>query len=270
MAATKRDKRKARKVSLHPTSSPVATKVSLLPQYAPAGGKGRRRERKAAEVIPVAIEDPWPEHAPAFLREPPKRAQSRNGEAAEWITPEKPKIEVLASRRDVIAGMHRRGWMDDAMFYAARDYQRTFETALALPIKTIDPSRPVVSGGTGRAAEVVDAVREAAVRMARIERGISRRYGAEAVAFCRDVLGQGLTIERAAHRRGDGDKERVRWWGTTMRKCLETIAEGAGYAVHGAYKNRRRQDKRREDERERQERRLKERQEQQRKQRGKR
>lgn len=147
--------------------------------------------------------------------------------------------------------MFARGQLDKAMFLAARDYERTYALAMALPLKTVDPSAPVVSGGGRGASGMVDAVRDAADRLRRMERRLSQRYGGEAVALCREVLGGGLTIERAAARRGDGDRQRVAWWGGMFRQSLRELAEVCGFAVRGAYANRRRDEARREAERER-------------------
>lgn len=252
MAPKTRHKRKDRKVSLQ-TASTSAPKVSLVHLYAPPSAQKKRRRKEPPRVQPIIVDDPYALGEPAELRAPPRHAEKQGNETErEWIAPAKRPIEVLCSRRDVIAGMYRRGHMDKAMFLAARDYQRTYETAMAQAARSIDPSAPVVSGG-GAGGDRIDGVIDAADALARIERRLSRRYGGEAVALVRQVLGQGFTIERAAQRRGDGDKSRVEWWGGMFRRCLEQLAEACGHAVNGAYRNRQRAEKRREDERKRQE-----------------
>jgi hypothetical protein len=221
-------------------------KVSLLPQYGPQA-KSRKKDRKAPAVVAITIDDPWPDSAPAFLKEPPKKTAGRNGHVCEWIVPVKKPIEVLASRRDVIAGMYARGQMGKPEFFAARDYAQTFATAMALPVKGVDPSAPVVSGGNnGHGA--IDAVMAAGDRLKRIERGLSRAYGEAAVRLVRDVVGRGLTIEKATLRAmlSACDPAAVRWRGGLLRESLKELAELCGYAVRGAYANRGREERRRE------------------------
>jgi hypothetical protein len=119
--------------------------------------------------------------------------------------------------------MYARGQLDKAMFLAARDYERIYATAMALPVKTIDPSAPVVSGGSGT-ADLVDAVKDAADRLARMEGRLRKQYVAEAVTLVREVLGDGLTVERAARKRGDADKDlAIKWWGGMLRRSLQEL-----------------------------------------------
>lgn len=239
MARKNSPRRKGRKMTT--MAIPAPSKVSLLPQYAPGG---RRRDRKAPPIIPIVIDDPWPENAPAFLKGPPRKAQTVSERDREWVAPDKQPIEVYASRRDVIAGMYARGQIDRAMFLAARDYERIYATAMALPVKTIDPGKPMVSGGAG-SADVVDAVKDAADRLRAMERRIARWNGADAVSVIRGVLVHGLTVDRFARRRGHGDQLGVKWWGGTLRRALEELASAAGYAVQDAYRNRAREEERR-------------------------
>lgn len=227
-----------------PASSPA--KVSLLPQYAGISAV-RKKNRKAPEDIPVAIDDPWPDQAPAFLKAPPKQTETVNPEEVEWIVPGKPLIEVRASRRDVIAGMYARGQMGKPEFDAARDYAQTFAVAMALPVKGVDPSNPAVQGGGGGVGPI-DAVVAASERLQRIERRLTRAYGNKAVTLARDVIGRGVTVRNAAKlyaRDGTATEESVRWWGGTLREVLQELAEITGHAVRGAYRNRAREEERR-------------------------
>jgi hypothetical protein len=50
----------------------------------------------------------------------------------------------------------------------------------------------------------------------------------------RDVLGRGLSIERAARDRGEGAKGLVAWWGSFFRLCLRVLAIVLGFdKAHG-------------------------------------
>lgn len=263
MAPKKRHKRRKRTVSLA-AATPRAH--SLLDRYGPTKKRARKEEPR---VQPIVIDDPYAAEFPAVLREAPRSGDAsitaqqksgiKQGSAAashEWIAPPKRPIEVLASSRDGLAGMFARRFIDKAMFLAGRDYQSVYELAAALRIKTVDPSMPPISGGSG--GEAIDAVAAAADRLKRIEARLAKSYGAEAVQFVREVLGDGLTVERAAVRRGEGDRPRVEWWGGLLRRCLRELAEASGFAVRGAYRNRAREAERLERERRREEKRERE------------
>ncbi len=213
----------------------AAAKVSMLHHY------GRRA---AGAVLAILSDDPWAAEEPARRRPPPRGAQTANPGAAEWVAPPKRPIEVYASRRDVIAGMYARGQIDRAMFAAARDYERLYATAAALPVRTADPTRPAVSGAGRGAEEAIDAVRRAAARLRRIETRLARRYGVEAVLLVRDVIGRGQPVHAAAAGRGEGDRPRREWWGGLLRRALAALAEICGHAVEGAYDARRRSEAR--------------------------
>lgn len=234
------------------SATPSPAKHSLLQQYAalkPVKARGRRNEKP--QVQPILVDDPMSLDEPAVRRGPPPRAETVSGDVREWIAPARKPIEIFASKRDVIAGMYARGQIDKAMYLAARDYQTVFETAMSLSVRGIDPSAPVVSGGAGN--EMLDAVAEATRRLARFERRLARQHGADGVAIMREVVGEGSTTERYAKRRGHGDKQAIGHWGFTLRRAMQTLAEATGYAVRGAYANRRRQEERRERQRRREE-----------------
>lgn len=224
------------------SQSPRAAKISLLAQYGKRAGK-RGARKDVTQVQPILVDDPW------AVGEPVVRSKDA---VAEWIAPRKPLIEVYASKRDVIAGMYARGQIDKAMFLAARDYAAIYETAMSLSVRGIDPAAPVVSGGTGR--DTLEAVADAASRLKGIETRLRRPQGDDAVALVRDVLGQGSTIQHAAERRGEPTRQGVEFWGGRLQRALQQLAEITGYAVRGAYRNRRRNEERKERERERQER----------------
>jgi hypothetical protein len=230
-------------MSLEISAAPA--KHSLIHLYAPLRpikrGRAKHR-RKEPPVIPVLVDDPMAIGEDPFLRAPPKGAQTVS-DRGELVVPHKKPVEVYTTN-NVIARMWMRGQIDKAMFSAARVYEQTYTAAMALKVKTVDPCAPVVSGGSS-AADVIDGVLDATNHLERLEKGLRKRYGDEAVALVREVLGDGLTFEKAARRRGDGDRQRaVEWWGTMMRRCLQELAEASGNAVRGAYKNIQRQEER--------------------------
>lgn len=234
MAPKKRHKRRKRTVSLATTPSPRAH--SLLDRYGPAKKRARREEPRVQAVV---IDDPYAADFPAALRDRPAATKARNDGYAEWVAPPRRPIEVLASARDVVADMFARRTIDKAMFLAARHYEQTYDTAMSLKIKTVDPSMPPISGGTG--GNMIDAVRDARVIMRRMNRRLAKVYGSEAVTLVREVLGAGLTIQRVATTRGEGTKTGRLYWGRLFGRCLRELAETSGFAVRGAYRNRARE-----------------------------
>src|SRR5246127_3102550 len=57
------------------------------------------------------------------------------------------KLIVMRSiRNDPLAGLHSRGFIDDAQYWGGRAFQRDFETAERGP-RAIDPSKEAVDGG---------------------------------------------------------------------------------------------------------------------------
>lgn len=247
--APKPHNRKDRKVSLQTTSTAPA-KHSFLHHYAQPKGKAARRKAITA-VLPIETDDPYAFGELPTEKAPPKGTETVNPEARELIVAEKKPIVVYASKRDVIAGMYARGQIDKAMYLGAIEYAGTFERAMALSVRGVDTSAPVVSGGSGN--DMVDTVAEAVRRLARLEARIRNDHGRAGVNLVRDVLGDGLTIERSAKRRGGGGRQAAEWCGGTLRRCMEVLAEACGHAVRGAYRNRQRQEERRERDRKRQE-----------------
>jgi hypothetical protein len=137
--------------------------------------------------------------------------------------------------------MYARRQIDDACFLAARHYQRSHEQAEALRrLRSVDLSMPPIQGAINQ-FEGVDMALKAAREIKRLDAGLHKRAGEDGVALLRDVLCHGLTIERAAKKRGDGNKAKVSWWGGTFRRCLHHLAEISGFAVSGAYRNLHRQ-----------------------------
>jgi hypothetical protein len=226
------EKRRSRMAKPRPPTKPRRPRAhSLLPQY----GKRLQSERIAA----IKIEDPYDTsaHRTATAVAPPQGAATDDG-PAEWQAPVRPRIEVLAAiRDDVAAKMFARRQIDDAMFLAARSYQRTYERAEALRrIKSVDLTMPPISGAVAQ-FESVDVALRATKELKRIERELSQRAGDDGVDLIRDVLGAGKTIALAARERGDDSGKKLEWWGGTFRRCLRHLAEITGFAVQGAYRN---------------------------------
>jgi hypothetical protein len=211
-----------------------AKAYSLLGQYG--------KLRKSADTIALTIEDPYASESHAVLTAvPPPGRSERKDRDIEWRAPSRPRIEVLASTRDVLAWMYARRQIDEAMFQAARRYQQLYERAESLGrVKSVDVSMPPISGIISGRDLVVAEVMEATNELKRIEKQLTQRAGEDGVDLIRDVLARGLTIEKASAMRGDADKTRVAWWGGLFRRSLRHLAEISGFAVPGAYRRRHR------------------------------
>jgi hypothetical protein len=223
---------------------------SLLEHY------GKRS--KSNHTVAIQIEDPYSTTAYATVTKvPPPGRSTPNGHTIEWRSPPKPRIEVLASTRDVIAGMFARRQIDEAMFNAAREYQQTYERARALQrLRSVDPSMPPISGAQSTPYEAAAMALAATNELKRLEKALHARAGEDGVDLVRDVIGAGKTIERAAVERGDRERKRVEWWGGLFRRSLKHLAEISGFAVPHAYRHRNQQ-MRREQKREKREKREK-------------
>jgi hypothetical protein len=158
----------------------------------------------------------------------------------------------MASSRDVIAGMFARRQIDDAMFQAARRYQRLADQAAwAASVKSVDIAAPQIQGAQRDYAAGIDQALAARDELQAIERQLGRKLGEDGVTLLRDVLGRGLRIEDAAKERGEGEPVQVSWFGGFFRRCLRHLAEVTGFAVRNAYENQRREEKRQDEEQQR-------------------
>jgi hypothetical protein len=203
---------------------------------------GKQTGRHVAEID---IDDPYaaPQHDAATVLPGPGRGA--NDGPKEWQAPRSGRIKVLASTRDAVAGMYACRHIDEAMFNAARKYQRLHELAgWASAVKSVDIAAPQVSGSTRDYSAGLDQALAARDEMKDIDAQIVQKLGEDGVELLRDILGRGMTIETAAAQRGEGDKHRVGWWGGFFRRCLRHLAEVTGFAVRNAYANRQRENDR--------------------------
>ena len=54
------------------------------------------------------------------------------------------------------------------------------------------------------------------------------KLGKEGAALMRDVLGDNLSITRAANKRGFFSAREINYWGTRFRECIETLRDWWG------------------------------------------
>ena len=133
---------------------------------------------------------------------------------------------TYALRDDPLAGLLARRQIDKAQFEAGRRWQLFYEAAGAGTVSAIDPLREPVDGHgasragvTDRHCDAIQEIRDAAIRL-----GFDRHV------LTRMVLGDGLTIQEIARRKGRTDQSEVKFIGRDFRRCLEILAEHWGFA----------------------------------------
>lgn len=138
------------------------------------------------------------------------------------------RLEVFRSLRDdPLASMHHAGSIDQAQFTAGRHLQRCYELAEVGGGKAIDPTKEAVDGGGNREPGVTDQQIKAFADIQKADKAL----GIEGAAIVRDILGDGLSLKRAALRRGFNQADDAkRYMGRRFRECLETLAVLWGYA----------------------------------------
>jgi hypothetical protein len=174
--ANKRSKRSRN----HKNGAPRSRAFSLLGHY----GKLPKINR----TIAVSIEHPYSQSAHTVVSRarqsgmslvpPPGRATITDGAPKEWRSPGRPQIEVLASTRDVIAGMFARRQIDEAMFGAARKYQWLYERARSLAsVRSVDLEMPPIEGLRSDGLMAAAAALAATDELKRLEAALERHLG---------------------------------------------------------------------------------------------
>jgi hypothetical protein len=133
-------------------------------------------------------------------------------------------ITVLrATRDDPLAGMLARGQIDLAQFNAGRDWQRYWENAAVGAIRAIDPTKEPVDGKGAAPEALTDRQRDAIEEL----RVVGITLGFEGDRLVRDILGDRISLQESAERRGRSRK----YIGQRFREVLETLAKRWGYAA---------------------------------------
>jgi hypothetical protein len=195
-----------------------------------------------AQIAAVEIEDPYSQagrvveggHLEVTARL--EQFQHRDGTLAKgapgWTPPTRPLIQVVQSlKNDPLGHMRARKQIDNCAFLAGREYQRLYIVTRLGKIKSPSMNENVDGSGNGHEF-VTDAQRAAVKRIARLDKFVFRYHGGEALLLVRDVLGECIALETAAHHRGARGERDVRWWGKLFRKSLNVIAAGLGFASH--------------------------------------
>lgn len=193
------------------------------------------RVPRDAGIGVLDIDTPYgvPNGATLQPMKPPRGARTSNG-PHEWQAPKADRIAVVASLKAPATKMFARRQIDRACYSAALMYERLHEMVRKGGVRSSDFTMPPISGLKSDGPPVDGRLR-AGVTLMRAEEYVKARVGEEGLALIRDVLGEGMTIERAATLRGEDDKQSIRFFGSLFRRCLRHLAVVLGFAVKGAY-----------------------------------
>lgn len=130
------------------------------------------------------------------------------------------KLRVIRSTRDdPLAALYSRSQIDDAQYRAGRDVERLFEASAVGRISGIDPGRIVVDGG-----QMPEAITDKQIRASNELLRAKAKLGEEGYKLVRDILGDRLSVAKAAEYRGLMGERGSRYTGQRFRECLETLA----------------------------------------------
>jgi hypothetical protein len=132
---------------------------------------------------------------------------------------------IRSIRDDPLGRLHAHGQVDDAQFYAGREWQRHYEHSQLQPSSQLRD--PVDGGGA-----CVDALEHAAKSL-RVVMACSAVLGHEGDTLIRQVLGERWFLATVAIARNlnphDGSRD-MRYLGRRLQECLETLARYFRYA----------------------------------------
>jgi hypothetical protein len=152
-----------------------------------------------AVVAPIEIDDP-------FALEP--------GE----------KIVVMTSVRDMLPALRARRVIDEAQYYAGREFERFFYQTNS-GLKAINLENPYVDtsfNGITISDDHCDAVEE----LKRADRAL----GLEGSSLIRNVLIHGMSFIQIAALHGMASELETKYIGRRFRECLDTLAKHFGFA----------------------------------------
>jgi hypothetical protein len=122
--------------------------------------------------------------------------------------------------------LHDRRQVSDSEYRAGRDFQKLLEEAELGRMRTNDPSREPVDGGTGFRDGISD-------RELRAFRQLGKLWpilGKDGSAILHAFLGERQFLASIALARGlAADQQTLRYLGRRVRECLATLATEFGY-----------------------------------------
>jgi len=194
-----------------------------------------------AHVAAVDIDDPYAqagrqrEDGSIDVEARLEHFRHRDGSTARgapgWTPPPTPRITVIQSlKNDPLGHMRARRQIDKAQYLAGRDYQTLYGLAYLGAIGTIDPGRAHSAITAGRSG-ISDEQRRAATILRGVDQTVIKLLGVNALDLARDVLTEGLSIDRAVRQRSEKiARSEVEHWGWLFRRALDVLAFKLGYA----------------------------------------
>ena len=148
----------------------------------------------------------------------------------ELVAPGRDRVTVVRSlRSDPLAALKAQGVIDEVQFLAGMAWSWSYMRSEIGGVRGIDPTKTKVDGG--RAPELLtETVKKALAQLRRARDAL----GEDGEALVTDVIGKGLTLARAADRRGLGSKSGREYVGRRFRECLDRLAVVFGCATERA------------------------------------
>lgn len=137
------------------------------------------------------------------------------------------RIVVIRSiSNDPLAWLHAHHRIDDAKYYAGREWQALYERCALGAVQAVDTSKEPVDGG--RWPDLLTDHRAAASRKLAL---LAEAVGRKEAILLSDVLGLGMFIEQAAIARGITSDWGKREVSRAFHAALEKLAVYLGYAM---------------------------------------
>jgi hypothetical protein len=134
------------------------------------------------------------------------------------------KIVVMTSVRDMLPALRARRAIDEAQYYAGREFERFFYQTNS-GLKAINLENPYVDCSFVPVT-VTDAHCDAVEELKRADRAL----GLEGSTLIRNVLIHGMSFIQIAALRGMTSEVEVKYIGKRFRECLDTLARHFGFA----------------------------------------
>lgn len=171
-----------------------------------------------ASIVVDTVDDAYP-GTPEFASYDERRQ--------ELVSHGPPKVTVARSiRTDPLAALKAQGIIDEVQFLAGQIWSFAFMRSELGAVRSIDPAKTKVDGG-----RIADPLSEVSRRALENLRKARAALGEDGEALVTDVIGKGLTLARAADRRGLSSKSGREYVGRRFRECLDRLAVVFGCAT---------------------------------------
>jgi hypothetical protein len=137
----------------------------------------------------------------------------------------KKRESIRSLRDDPLAGMHSRGQIDEAMFYAGRTWQMHHENSEIGGVSAIDTTKDAVDGG-----RIPEPISDRQIRAFKQLRLADEALGYQGKMLIRKVLGERKSVQEYSMGLGLTSEREFNYMSRRLRECLDTLAELWGFA----------------------------------------